>query len=115
MSNRDGGGRNYQGRGGGGRGGRGRGQNQSSNVKLSKTLSYVLRHGAEKEGFEISPDGFISISALLSSPKFSKVTLEQIEDVVKNCPKQRFSLLKSDNGEQWIRANQGHSLSSVER
>ena len=34
-------------------------------TRLSKTLSYVLRHGAEKEGIPIRPDGFVLINDLV--------------------------------------------------
>jgi len=34
-------------------------------TRLSKTLSYVLRHGAEKEGIRIRPDGFVLVNDLV--------------------------------------------------
>lgn len=34
-------------------------------TRLSKTLSYVLRHGAEKEGILIRPDGFVLVNDLV--------------------------------------------------
>jgi RNA:NAD 2'-phosphotransferase (TPT1/KptA family) len=34
-------------------------------TRLSKTLSYVLRHGAEKEGIPIRPDGFALVDDLV--------------------------------------------------
>jgi RNA:NAD 2'-phosphotransferase (TPT1/KptA family) len=34
-------------------------------TRLSKTLSYVLRHGAEKEGISIRPDGFVLVNDLV--------------------------------------------------
>ena len=34
-------------------------------TRLSKTLSYVLRHGAEKEGLPIRPDGFVLVNDLV--------------------------------------------------
>jgi len=30
-------------------------------VQLSKKLSYILRHGAEKEGLKIENDGYIDL------------------------------------------------------
>eukprot|EP00013_Stygamoeba_regulata_P008517 CAMPEP_0177673308 /NCGR_PEP_ID=MMETSP0447-20121125/25864_1 /TAXON_ID=0 /ORGANISM="Stygamoeba regulata, Strain BSH-02190019" /LENGTH=45 /DNA_ID= /DNA_START= /DNA_END= /DNA_ORIENTATION= len=33
----------------------------SSNVELSKALSYLLRHGAKKRGIPIRSDGFIDM------------------------------------------------------
>ena len=34
-------------------------------TRLSKSLSYVLRHGAEKEGIPIRPDGFVLVDSLV--------------------------------------------------
>ena len=34
-------------------------------TRLSKSLSYVLRHGAEKEGIPIRPDGFVLVDDLV--------------------------------------------------
>lgn len=34
-------------------------------TRISKTLSYVLRHGAEKEGITIRPDGFVLVNDLV--------------------------------------------------
>lgn len=36
-----------------------------SKTRISKTLSYVLRHGAEKEGISIRPDGFVLVDDLV--------------------------------------------------
>lgn len=36
-----------------------------SKTRLSKTLSYVLRHGAGKEGIPIRPDGFVLVNDLV--------------------------------------------------
>lgn len=38
-------------------------------TRLSKTLSYVLRHGAEKEGIPIRPDGFVLVNDLVGGPR----------------------------------------------
>src|SRR6267378_587710 len=34
-------------------------------TRLSKTLCYVLRHGAEDEGIPIRPDGYVRVSDLV--------------------------------------------------
>lgn len=77
-----------------------------SNVQLSKNLSYLLRHGAQKEGLRISQDGWVNISdLLLHINKREKFTRRDIEAVVKTNDKQRF-IIEGDR----IRANQGHSM-----
>lgn len=35
-------------------------------VQLSKSMSYLLRHGAEKERVPIRPDGFVKVDDLLN-------------------------------------------------
>jgi len=35
-------------------------------VKLSKSLSYVLRHGAQREGLSIRPDGYVELDELVN-------------------------------------------------
>jgi 2'-phosphotransferase len=53
---------------GGGRGGsklRGNPARDSPDVQLSKTLSYLLRHGAEKEKLPIRDDGYVRVRDLV--------------------------------------------------
>ncbi|ORX92135.1 putative tRNA 2'-phosphotransferase [Basidiobolus meristosporus CBS 931.73] len=85
-------------------------QNDDPDVKLSKSLSYVLRHGAEKVGLELQEDGYASLIDLLKLPNFQKHSLSDIQRVVDNNDKKRYTLTKDEQGKYWIRANQGHSL-----
>ncbi|ORY93298.1 phosphotransferase KptA/Tpt1 [Syncephalastrum racemosum] len=78
-------------------------------TRLSKLIAYVLRHGAAKEKLSLRDDGYLKVTDLLARPKFKGVTFEQIQYVVDTNDKQRYKLLQED-GEWWIRANQGHSL-----
>ncbi|XP_059176464.1 tRNA 2'-phosphotransferase 1-like [Physella acuta] len=80
-------------------------------VKLSKSLSYLLRHGAEKKGFKLLPGGFLYVDDILNSQDFQSVTVADIEQVVENNDKKRFTLESdADTGRLKIRANQGHSI-----
>lgn len=54
-------------RGGSVQGGRGRGRLDDSNTKISKALSYILRHGAESEGLKLRGDGYANVAELVSS------------------------------------------------
>ena len=38
----------------------------SVDVRLSKTLAYLLRHGAEKEGLPMRQDGYVKVQDLVS-------------------------------------------------
>jgi RNA:NAD 2'-phosphotransferase (TPT1/KptA family) len=37
----------------------------SPEVRLSKTLSWILRHGAKSEGLYMRPDGYVRVSDLV--------------------------------------------------
>lgn len=74
---------------------------------ISRTLSYILRHGAEKEGIPISYDGYVHVRDIQDyyrKTTGNAPTLETLEHVVLTNDKQRFHL----EGTR-IRANQGHS------
>ncbi|KAJ8405184.1 hypothetical protein AAFF_G00321750 [Aldrovandia affinis] len=102
--------------GGGGGGGGGRGRHghrggEDRDVRLSKSLSFALRHGAAQMGLDMSSDGFILVEDLLSHPQFRSFSLEDLESVVANNDKQRFKLrAHPEDGRLQIRANQGHSV-----
>ncbi|KAG5890817.1 hypothetical protein JTB14_008258 [Gonioctena quinquepunctata] len=80
---------------------------------LSKCLSWLLRHGALKEGLHIGTDGYINAGDLLNHKSLKdEFTLEDIKTIVKVNDKQRFSLRYND-GILQICANQGHSIANV--
>lgn len=83
-------------------------------VQISKTLSYLLRHGAEKEKLPIDSLGWIQLSSLLAHNRLKthRATPQDIDRVVSENAKQRF-LLKEEEGMTYICANQGHTLKSV--
>jgi len=43
---------------------------ETQEVKNSKALSYILRHGAEKEGLCMRDDGFIRVDAIVCPQLF---------------------------------------------
>jgi putative RNA 2'-phosphotransferase len=75
-------------------------------IKISKFLSYVLRHKPESIGLTLEKNGWASVAHALnhSKPHFS---LEELKYVVENNDKQRFSFNEDLTK---IRANQGHSI-----
>ncbi|XP_072031619.1 tRNA 2'-phosphotransferase 1-like [Amphiura filiformis] len=80
-------------------------------VRLSKKLTYVLRHQAVALGFEIDSGGYINVKDLLAHKIFKGYTLDDIKHVAASNDKQRFSL--RNNTSTWllqICANQGHSF-----
>lgn len=91
-----------------GRGGRNR-KPEDPMVKQSKALSWILRHGAVKEGIPITSDGWVLLSDLFGMRKFQNLTMETLRFIVDGNDKKRFEL-QEDGEESRIRAVQGHSI-----
>ena len=81
-------------------------------MQISKKLSWALRHGIKDLGLSLNSAGYVPLQLLLSTPQFSKVSQEVIEAIVSSDNKNRYMLIK-ENGEVFIRANQGHSIKEV--
>ncbi|KAJ7089896.1 KptA family-domain-containing protein [Mycena belliarum] len=83
-------------------------------VRISRELSYILRHGAKNEGVPIRSDGYADVDVLLRHRMFHGVDFSTLESVVKNDSKQRYHLIYEARPDMtnawWIRANQGHSM-----
>ncbi|MBP0002439.1 MAG: RNA 2'-phosphotransferase [Cyanobacteria bacterium SBC] len=75
-------------------------------VKVSKSLSYYLRHHPEELGLTLEVGGWVSVEKLLAVYPFS-LSREELQEVVDFNDKQRFSF---DETGHKIRANQGHSI-----
>ncbi len=80
---------------------------EKARVKLSKRMSYHLRHHPEEIGLELGEGGWVLVEDLINGLTKTgvKVTRLEIEEIVAWNPKQRFAL----DGDR-IRANQGHSV-----
>ncbi|GAM28679.1 hypothetical protein SAMD00019534_118550, partial [Acytostelium subglobosum LB1] len=83
-------------------------------VRISKTLSYLLRHGAVKEHLNINKEGFIKVDDVLAHKQLRGVTIDQLQHVVKTNDKNRFHLETLPDGLLYIRANQGHTIKQVD-
>ncbi|XP_015706887.1 tRNA 2'-phosphotransferase 1, partial [Coturnix japonica] len=88
-------------------GGRRKRRDEDPRVRLSKALSFFLRHGARDAGLHMADDGFVEVGALLKLPAFAGVSVEELRDVVDSDPKGRFALRPNPLS---VRANQGHSV-----
>ena len=75
--------------------------------KISKYLSFILRHQPDSIGLELSDEGWASIEELIGKTRKFKLTKELINTVVETNDKKRF--LISEDGER-VKANQGHSI-----
>ncbi|XP_060116442.1 tRNA 2'-phosphotransferase 1 isoform X2 [Heteronotia binoei] len=86
-------------------------RDQDPDVRLSKALSYALRHGADKLGLQMGPDGFVDVAEILRLPQFKAWCLDDVQRIVETNDKQRFAVRPHpSDGRPQIRANQGHSL-----
>jgi len=78
--------------------------------KISKFLSFILRHHPERIGLELDAQGWASTDELLSKLRAEgkKINLQLLQAVVENNDKKRFAF--NEDGTK-IRASQGHSIS----
>ena len=83
--------------------------NEKENKKISKFLSYVLRHKPESIDLKLDGNGWAETNDLLEKMKANtfEVTAEMLEHIVATNNKQRFSF---NENKTKIRASQGHSI-----
>lgn len=79
---------------------------------MSKSLTLVLRHKAQDLDLFVRPDGFVPVDAVMRCDLLSKFTIKELQAVVRDSDKQRFTLADVE-GVMHIRANQGHSMKVV--
>ena len=69
---------------------------EKHNVRLSKALSWLLRHNlhlvSEITKAEIDSSGYVDVEAVLKLPRFAGYSISQVEQVVAINDKQRFAL-----------------------
>ncbi|XP_042505075.1 tRNA 2'-phosphotransferase 1 [Macadamia integrifolia] len=121
--------------GGGGGSGRGRGLERREDRQghrggggpgkdridaLGRLLTRVLRHMASELNLNIRSDGYVKVNDVLNlnmktfaGIPLSSHTVDDIREAVRKDNKQRFSLME-ENGELFIRANQGHTIETIE-
>jgi putative RNA 2'-phosphotransferase len=73
--------------------------------KVSKFLSYVLRHNPQVLNLTMDEQGWVSVTELLEN--LNDVSMEMLEGVVAENNKNRFAF---NDDKTRIRANQGHSI-----
>jgi putative RNA 2'-phosphotransferase len=81
----------------------------ADHIKLSKFLSYVLRHKPDAIGLSLDAQGWVAIGDLIDKSRTAgtEFTREELLHVVVTSDKKRFSV--SADGQR-IRAAQGHSV-----
>lgn len=86
---------------------------KTSDTTLSKQLSWLLRHAAIEQGLSMRVDGFVRVAEILARPDMCRFTHDDVRNVVSGNDKQRYEL-KDENGTQWIRASQGHTIKNLD-
>lgn len=88
---------------------------EKRDVLISKSLSYLLRHGAVKEKLSIDSRGWVPVSEILAHNRLRthRASEEDVRRVVAQNAKQRFSL-ETRGAQLFVCANQGHTLAQVE-
>lgn len=78
-------------------------------IRLSKFLSYVLRHNPDAIGLRLDKEGWTSLDQLLSCAvrNGKNITPEQLREVVATNDKNRFGFSQD---RQRLRATYGHSI-----
>lgn len=85
---------------------------QKDTIKLSKFLSYVLRHKPESIKVKLDPNGWVSVDTLLYQANQHGYPIDHttLESIVATNDKKRFSF---STDKSMIRAAQGHSSQQV--
>lgn len=97
------------------KGGAGKADGMPRAVRISKALTQVLRHKAPDLGVEIRPDGYCRLRDVLAVNWLLDLECTEldVDQVVKQSDKKRFDMTMED-GQQMIRAVQGHSIKVVQ-
>ena len=84
-------------------------------MRVSKALSFVLRHGAPSQGVALDAEGYGHIRSILESPAMSLLhtTEQELQHVVRTDGKQRFEE-EVVLHQRYLRAVQGHSIRGLE-
>jgi putative RNA 2'-phosphotransferase len=78
-------------------------------VRLSRRISYILRHDPASAGLALDPQGWVAVDDLLAAlgPSVSRADLDA---VVAGNDKRRYAIRPGPAGREQIRASQGHSV-----
>ena len=83
-------------------------------VRVSKSLSWLLRHGAGEAGVSMDREGYVPVSEVLGLKQFKDVSLGDLLCVVENNSKKRFEVA-GEGAALRVRASQGHSRQVADR
>jgi len=78
-------------------------------VRLSRRLSYILRHDPASVGLTLDPQGWVAVDDLLAALG-TAVSRADLDAVVAGNDKRRYAIRPGPRGRDEIRASQGHSV-----
>lgn len=84
--------------------------NEQHKKKMSKFLSYVLRHHPELINLALDENGWANVDELITKSKrdsYEGITFEELDEIVQTNAKKRFAF---NEDKTKIRASQGHSI-----
>lgn len=81
-------------------------------ARLARKLCHLLRHDAFKEGFDMSPDGFVFMDEIMSHRRYGRIfTFEKLHGILQKDTNRIFSFERYyKSNEYMIRANKGHTM-----
>ena len=87
-------------------------KNRRAEVRISKALTFLLRHGESDEEVPLKYDkyGGVDINEILQTKQLKGVTRDSIYKIVESNSKKRFTIYVDDDGIERICAVQGHSF-----
>lgn len=81
--------------------------------KISKALSWILRHGARVLKIKISSEGFVPLSALQLRKPFQGMSVHDFQELCNTDSKQRYQMKLDGKGKWLIAANSSHTIPGV--
>lgn len=76
--------------------------------RISRFMSFLLRHGLNERSIKCDTEGYILIDDLMKQPEMKGITTDMVHHIVNVNDKKRYTI-KTENNNDYIRANQGHS------
>lgn len=81
---------------------------------VSRRLTKLLRHDAQKVKLPLRADGFALLTDVVRCGKFNTLDEETVMRIVQEDKKSRYAAERDEHNRLWIRCNQGHSVKEVD-
>jgi len=61
-------------------------------IRISKFMSWLLRHGIDERKLEMDSDGFILLDDLMNQGEMKSVSIDDVQHIVDTNDKKRFTI-----------------------